>query len=138
MNIKPIFYGTALNGKLKIEDKEGFNTYLASLNGDVQILVEKRRKQRSLNQNNYYWGVVIPMLADQFGYESEEMHEALKYMFLKKGKVELPTVRSTSSLTTVEFEDYMTRVRRWALQEQQILIPEPNEPDFFMNIDDGA
>lgn len=133
MKIKPIFRGYADNGKIKLDNPEEFKNYCLNLNGEIQLLLEKRKKNRSINQNSYYWGVVIPLLSEYFGYESEEMHEALKYQFLRKGNVQLPTVRSTADMTTIEFEDYMARVRRWASIEYSINIPEPNEINFNPN-----
>jgi len=40
---------------------------------------------------------------------------------------ELPTVRSTTTLSTIEFEQLMEEIKRWAAIEFEILIPDPNE-----------
>lgn len=132
MKIKPLFFGSIDHGKIKLDNPEEFKNYCNNLNGEIQLLLEKRKKNRSLNQNSYYWGVVIPLLSEYFGYESEEMHEALKYQFLRKGNVQLPTVRSTRRMTTIEFGDYMAKVRRWAAIEYSINIPEPNETNNYI------
>lgn len=121
------FPGNVKDGKVKMDDPFGFKRHIASFNDKrIQIAVRKYKTQRSENQNKYYWGVVIAILGNEFGYDSEEMHEALKFKFLKKeGK--LITVRSTASLTTTEFEVYLDKVKRWASQEYDIVIPDPNE-----------
>jgi hypothetical protein len=40
-----------------------------------------------------------------------------------------PTVRSTSDLSTIEFEEYCSKIRMWASKELGVYIPSPNEPD---------
>ncbi len=132
MKLKPTFYGQVENGKLTLSDKDQFKAYIGTLNGQVMITIDKRYKRRSSNENRYYWGIVIPLLCDFMGYNDEEMHEAIKWKFLKKQSApfpkfeEIPTVRSTTTLSTVEFEELMSKVRMWA-SEFGIYIPDPNE-----------
>ncbi len=93
-------------------------------------------KSRSNSQNSYYWGVVIETLSDELGYTPDEMHEIIKHRFLtqndiikgKTGAVYVSHSKSTTSLTTKEFEDLMTRIRQWASMDLGIFIQEPNEP----------
>ena len=117
------------NGKLEFENISAFARKLAELKGErVQILVERRKKHRSIAENNYYWGVVIPLLCDHFGYFEEEMHDVIKLKFLYEfdKRTGLARIRSTANLTTVEFEDLMTKIRTWA-SEEGVFIPLPNE-----------
>lgn len=92
------------------------------------------KKDRSNNQNRYYWGVVIKLLSEHTGFEPDEMHEVLKHIFLSYPKTletkkpELVYIsKSTSGLSTKDFEDFMSRVRTWASLELAVWIPEPNE-----------
>ena len=56
------------------------------------------------------------------------IHEELKRMFLPKiGKLNI--VKSTSSLNTAEFTDYIENIRLWAAQELGVYIPDPNEAE---------
>lgn len=132
MKLKPTFYGQIENGKLTLQDRDQFKAYVGTLKGDVMITVDKRYKRRSDNENRYYWGVVIPLLCEFMGYTDEEMHEAIKWKFLKKQTEafpkheEVPTVRSTTTLSTAEFEELMSKVRMWA-SEFGVYIPDPNE-----------
>lgn len=87
----------------------------------------KPKKPRSIEENKYYWGCPIQILSEFFGYEPEEMHEVLKYQFLQDRSGRFPRVKSTTELSTVEFEDYMSRIRRWASIEFSVYIPKPNE-----------
>jgi len=128
----PVFLGRVTEqGRLHLEQRGMFRRWLSSLAGkDVELVVRRRRKQRSLQQNAYYHGVIVKMLADHFGYRPEEMHEALKFEFLRRDPDDrrpLATVRSTTSLSTQDFEDFQERVRQWALEEHEVLIPLPNE-----------
>ena len=94
----------------------------------MRIAISLKRKQRSLSENNYYWGVVIPLLCDWSGYSPEEMHDAIKHRFLFDfdKKLGLARIGSTASLSTVEFENLMKKIREWASHEG-VFIPEPNE-----------
>lgn len=93
------------------------------------------RKDRSNNQNRYYWGVVVKLLSEHTGFNEDEMHEVLKYKFLtekkilstKKGWEDVSISTSTTRLTTKQFEEFMTKVRQWASIELDCYIPEPNE-----------
>ena len=88
---------------------------------------------RSNPQNRYYWGVVIDILSSELGYTPEEIHEILRYKFIPKRDIlikddDFKISRSTTSLTTVEMENYLSSVREWASIYCGINIPEPNEP----------
>ena len=86
---------------------------------------------RSNPQNRYYWGVVVDILSNELGYTPEETHEILRQMFLtnrvmvKDAFFNIP--KSTTILTTVEMENYLTKIREWASISCGISIPEPNE-----------
>ena len=116
-------------------DLDKYHIWLDSFKpGDhVFFTVEKitKRKERSLEQNAYYWGVIIKILSEEIGYTKDEMHEALRYKFLRYENVNgLPTFLSTTQLSTVEWECYMEEVRRWASMDMGIVIPEPNQSKF--------
>lgn len=128
--ISPVFTGKVEKGKLVLMNPEMFEAHVRSLEGDVTLTIKRRRKDRSNEQNKYYWGVVVKILGDSFGYLPEEMHEALKLKFLLVEDRPLKTVKSTAGLSTVEFEDLMTKIRMWAQTEHNIYIPLPNEVEY--------
>ena len=109
--------------------------HLETINGDkVKVVISSltQKKVRSVEQNNYYRGVVIKILAEHFGYigpgEKDDLHNQLRSMFLVKiGSLGEPTVESTTRLSTKIFELYLEAIRTWALREYQIRIPLPNE-----------
>lgn len=122
------FHGEVKQGRIKYDSPAKYLVLLSSLEGKrIELTIRKERNSRTLSQNAYYWGVVIEILAENYGYEPEEMHEALKFKFLKThDDSELVTVRSTTKLSTVEFGDYLDRIMRWAAQEG-IYIPSAGE-----------
>lgn len=119
--------GEVIDGKIKMYDQEGFNNYVKSLNGPVEVTIQKKRIRRSLAENSYYSGVVIPILSNELGYTTEEMRIAIRLQFLVDNSGKLPKIKSTKDLTTKEFEDLMSQIRIWASSELHIYIPEPNE-----------
>ena len=42
---------------------------------------------RSNPQNRFYWGVCVYMISERTGFSTEETHEVLKHLFLKKDVV---------------------------------------------------
>lgn len=101
---------------------------LASLpDGMYFVDIRESKKSRSLQQNRYYWGVVIDILSRDTGYYPEEIHQLMAKKFLsyeKKGEV---FVKSTTMLSTTEFEEYLSKIRIFASMELGIFIPLPNE-----------
>jgi len=118
----------------------------AFLGKEIEVVFMRHRKRRSSPQNKYYWGVMIPEVlrgmidcgndALQMG-NSEHVgmvHEYLKIQLLDNGQeihnidgeiFKLPP--TTTKCTTVEFDEYMERVRRWAGEFLGITIPLPGE-----------
>jgi len=129
--MNPIFRAVVQKGKV-IFDRVGlFNDYLTLLEGkEVDVIVRKHKKNRSNNQNAYYWGVCIKILSEELGYTDDEVHEAMKMLFLQDNLRKIPTLRSTAALSTVEFEEYIEKIRQWAAQELSCIIPLPNEVDY--------
>jgi len=127
--VTPVFYGQVKKGRVVLDRPDQYLVHVASLEGKlIELTLQKERHIRTLNQNRYYWGVVVEILANHFGYDKDEMHEALKFKFLKRHEDSaLPTVGSTAKLSTVEFGDYIDTVVRWAASEYRVVIPEANE-----------
>src|SRR5690349_6260788 len=62
---------------------------LNTLHGPHKVTITQVRRIRSLAQNNFYWGVVIPafrnyLLSQGSIYSTETLHEMLKERFLKE------------------------------------------------------
>jgi len=105
------------------------------------------RKIRSLNQNAYYHGIMVPMVKEGLrdaGYDeiktNADAHEVLKTLFLKKDIVNKTTGQlvatipgSTTDLTTIEFNGYMDEIGKWASEFLGIYIPPPGMQTTILN-----
>lgn len=85
------------------------------------------KTERSIRQNAYYWSVVVGSVARVLEYTPEKTHEALRWKFLPHRGQVLPVAESTADLSTLEFEEYLSRVRTWASVSLGCFIPLPNE-----------
>lgn len=110
---------------------------------DVMVAIGKQVKQRSNPQNDYLWGGPYKTISDFTGQDIESIHEFFKDLFLKvweDGKV-IPAVRSTSSLTTVEFIEYYRKIIQWAAEflvddnGVGLYIAEPNEEEMWHSLE---
>ena len=97
----------------------------------LEMEVNRMRAIRSVEQNKYYWLIIVWMLSDYLGNTPQEMHDILKYLHNHK-EMTLPSgevVRegeTTTNLDTKEAEAYFERIRIWAQQELNFIIPLPN------------
>ena len=134
MKKKPVpkFRGRPKNGVMNMVNIGQWNRYLHTLEDvDCDVIVRKHKKQRSLPQNNYYFGVVCVELGKHIGYSVDDMHSAIGLEFLlvtEEGKP--PYIRSTTDLNTEEFNDFLEKVKMWAAEFHQVYIPDPNETDY--------
>ena len=130
----PIFIGKVNDkGELNI-NPANFKSYREWLKTlackTVQITVKRLGKQRSTEQNRYYFGVVISMLSDESGHSRDEMHSAMKLKFLSYYDQGLLFTRSTTELTTKEMEAYIEDIKRFAMEFYNLYIPNPQEVEF--------
>ena len=105
---------------------------------EIELTIQRKRKRRSLMQNAYYYGVIIPIVCkglNNAGYKvgTCETHEFLKSMFNRKDLVNeatgeiLQTVGSTAAMSTVDMMDYFESITQWTAEYLNIEIPAPNE-----------
>jgi hypothetical protein len=134
-NITPLIPARIEQGKILWKEPVLLAKVLNRFNGkDVQVAINLPKNPRSMNQNNYYWGVVIEILTDWTGYEREETHDALRMEFLSIekdfGGQTIRFARSTKTLDVQEFEDYLSKIREWASVQHNIFIPLPNQVEY--------
>lgn len=136
----PTFHGVVTKaGTLELLDVERIRrrVYLLGIAGkEVEIVIKVHRDRRSTKQNAWWWGIAVPLIAHELGYDRHE-HDRLHYALVSLcfgttvdavTKQEIPNVRS-SQLMTVQFADLMEWAVRWAAQEHGIVIPLPNESE---------
>lgn len=109
-----------------------------------RVSVEEVKSERSLQQNKYLFGVAYKLLSEATGVEKHELHaEFLKMVFgsrLKRVKTlrgwreeEVP-VRTTTTdeqgrrsvLGKVAFSEFVAFIQRYAAQEANVYIPDPD------------
>jgi len=137
----PVFEADIVDGKLKMLDhvKQAISRWCRTFRTGthIDIIIRKHRDKRTNEQNRYYFGVVVPILADHFGHDNpEDMHEDLKLKFnpieskITPGKIIGGT---TTTLSTVEFmsaeDSYVERICRWAASEHGVYIPPPEKAE---------
>ena len=135
------------HGQLHIRNRKMFDEELKQFAGkEVEIVVVKKKRTRSIQINRYYWGVVIALVRDAFidlGHEveSQEVHEYLKGRFNFKELVNEETGEvvldenglpihiplSTANISNTDFMVYMERIKKFSSETLSIYIPEPGE-----------
>jgi hypothetical protein len=121
------------DGIWNAENKTEFKLYLQNNAGKKSVLKVKRHSaKRSDPQNRYYWSVVVKKLCDHTGYDSDDMHEILKSKFnyeyadMPSGQT-ITYGQSTTKLSKTDFMLYLDEIKRWAMIEFGLYIPDPNE-----------
>lgn len=129
------------NGKL-IRNRKQLNDVVGSFEGkEILITVEKAKKQRSNQQNRYYWGACLPLVQQGLKEATGELRsvESIHYNILLKmfapvneivntqtGEVITESI-SSSEMGTVQFMEYIQEIQKWAAEFLGIDIPSPNE-----------
>lgn len=133
MGYEIIHTGKVIEGTLTGIPKKELANELKFFEGkSVDLIIRKHKKYRSIYQNRYYW-MIITMIGNDIGNTKDEMHDILKFKFLKAEKVDentgeiFPYIRDSSDLSTVEFEDYLSEIRKFAAEYLHMNIPLPNE-----------
>ena len=135
----------------KPNNAKKLNEAFRALNGkDVIVTIQKRRSKRSNAQNDFFHGVVIPIV--QQGYLDAGWNEArsadwtkaeIKKFCLIRQAVNEKTgevkdyVGDTSGLTKSEFMDFIADIQQWAAENLGIYVPDPNEQTELFNDTDN-
>lgn len=135
--IIPKWRGIVRKGILEIFKRDAFVEYVKTFeNKNVELIVKKESRIRSLEQNAYYWGCVIKLLCESTGDISDDMNNHLAQKFLKKVTPSgILTFRNPENLEPMEFEEYLAEIRPWASAPTEqggmsVFIPLPNEVDY--------
>jgi len=128
--IHPIFGGVVEQGVLRHDNPSAFSRYLQTLKGRVDVIVKRRRPIRSDNQNRWWHGVILPLIAEETGNDPETVCLVFRTKFLprrtiKWGKKHISVPLSTADLDKNEFGEFIEQVRAHSAQELGITIPDP-------------
>jgi len=132
--INPKFECTFVDGRPVMEKAADFESLCKKYEGKKGfITITSYRKMKTLEQNKYYRGVVVALLAEYWGCVNEEAHQAISNEHLKYQKhYDMPPLIKSTKLSdwnTVDWEEYMEHLRKWSMQEFNVYIPLPNEID---------
>jgi hypothetical protein len=135
------FTGLVTDGKLPREVAEQIGRAIRGFDGKRVVLsLALAKKARSSRQNAFYWSQIVPRIQDLFlengtRLTPEETHDFLREHVGRLTRiVEDPSgvrqriIQSSTSLSTIEFEDYLTAIRAWAAA-LGVALPLPNEPE---------
>lgn len=149
------FNATVKDGKLIIYQRELFVGSLPAFEGSrIEIIIKRKKKRRSLPMNSYYWAEVIPKVQKGLhelgtrlsleetdlwlidflrGISKEQAHMFLKERFIDNQIVDESTGEvtnkkpSTATLSTSEFQDYVSDVVQFASEHLSVLINPPGQ-----------
>lgn len=131
--------------KIHIRDKKIVNMHemrdVFNKLSDGQFLISiKNISKRSIQQNRYYWSVVVPAVRKglyEAGYDevktNNDAHEVIKHIHLRKRIVSKQTgdvidiAGSSTELSTPAFNDFIESICRWSAEFLGVVIPSPNE-----------
>lgn len=123
---------TIVSGEIKPKSPRNYQNALTIFDGkEVVIEIGIPSKVRSNNQNNYLWGVPYRMIAEETGDDAESIHNFLRNEFLSEPGNVVNKVKSTSKLSTTEFNTYVDNIIKWAAEFLSMYIPLPNEMEFY-------
>jgi len=124
--------GKVTNGELVGISRKKLKEELAYFEGvNVELIIRKKKKHRSLQQNKLWW-LYMGMLGEYLGYDKDAMHEICKFKFLKKEAVDETTglifeyIESTSKLSTVDFMELIEKLYQWSSETFNVTLPPPN------------
>jgi hypothetical protein len=134
-----------VNGLFKRNRNLVLNAIKSFNDKDVVISFYKPKKNRSNNQNRYYWGLVLPLIQNGLLEATGELRSVdnIHYKILlplfaptneivNKDTGECITERLTSSdLTTTQFCEYILEIQKWGAEFLGIDIPSPNEENLL-------
>jgi len=139
-NMKKIEINSSVKDGVLATNRNKISEAIKSFDGkNIVITIEKSKKKRSNNQNAFYHAVVIPIMKDAFKdawgeyYSATEIHEALKAKYCFKEQINEATGEiiqipiSTTNFNTIEWEEYIDKIRAFAMEWFNVIIPMPNE-----------
>lgn len=133
MNIALTYYSNVNGGRLQKNVSTQIANELKSFEGKrVEIKIQKLKSTRSHQQNRLWW-LYVTIISNEIGYSKDELHEILKYKFLRLSKVDQKTGEifeycgSTAKLSKSAFIELVDNLIRWSAETFNITLPLPGE-----------
>lgn len=109
-----------------LESKNKFFDFIKSLDGEYIIKFKRRKKGRSVQENKYYWSIIIGYISDYTGHHPLYLHEYYKYKFIPCVKFTDESRLSTADMTHDEIWDYINWIREDAKTTLGLNLPDPD------------
>lgn len=135
MRPDPVWTGeVSPGGMLRFDHPQAFEQFKRTLaGGRFTLRLAKRSVKRTREQNQFWWGVVIPTIAESVGYDAHE-HDALHYALLQKcfgaackGGIEVSKQPSSANLSVEQFTHLIDWTIRFAATDLGCVVPLPGE-----------
>ena len=114
-------------------EREVLIEYLSCLPDKVfDVSVRLHREKRSNPQNAWYW-TIVGLVAKETGNDKETIHKFFAKKFLgydvkEIGGEKIAVIKSTTSLGTDEFSEFLYEVEGFCANDLGIILPDPNSP----------
>jgi len=126
-----VLTGFVKSHELKLRHQKRLNDELRHwANCEVVVTIERLYATRGLGANALYWAGYVNPIADYTGLSTKIVHALLKQKFLPKQRIEIVDRKTgvvvdevdlealtTTTLTKVEFSDYLREIEEWVLDE---------------------
>lgn len=95
------------------------------------VKIEREKKRRSMRQNDLYW-MWLNCIQHETGNGKDFLHDYFREKHLPVKEVEvfgslMKLLTSTTSLSTVQFKDYLDYIQQFASAELGITLPNPDD-----------
>lgn len=113
-----VIRGESRNGKLILNktEQEFLEKTLEQFPGKLELILRRPLQKREIRQNNYYWGVVLPLISEVTGDTVAAEHKHFKEQLLGPDG-------STKNLSKKDYSNYVEQIIAWAAQ-WDIIIPD--------------
>lgn len=119
------------DGRLELADRTAFSRAMRHFTrGPVSVRIEVARSKHTDRQRRYY-RLILALIADETGDDPEYLHEHFKRAFLPSKTISVFGGDPIEIWTTTEenreaYAEYVEKIRRFALNELQIVTPDPD------------
>jgi len=91
------------------------------------VEINKPGARRSERQNRLYWQWMT-VIGNHLGYSKDDMHDLMLAKFAPSKEVmDEYVLLTTSNMTPTQMSYYMTNIGRWAFDEFELILPEPDD-----------
>ncbi len=131
----PKFRAKIVEGQpmIAVQQQCQYEAYLTGLEGkDVDLIVQRQQRSKSLNQLAYLHGVVFRLASEESGYTPNEVKGLLKGEFLTEYVVskttgkEIPIVKSLADLKVGEMAKFIDDCIIIVAKNWHVVVPPPD------------